>query len=65
MPSTVIADMNYNAGNSTLRIRFVSGLIYEYQKVPEKIFRAMQRAGSKGAFLNQYIKGNYDYKKIN
>jgi Na+/citrate or Na+/malate symporter len=65
MPSTVIADMNYNAGSSILRIRFVSGLIYEYQKVPEKIFRAMQRAGSKGNFLNRYIKGNYDYKKIN
>jgi hypothetical protein len=49
MPSTVIADMNYNAGSSTLRIRFVSGLIYEYQKVPEKIFRAMQRGRIKGS----------------
>ncbi len=64
MPSTVIADMIYNAGNATLRIRFLSGPVYEYQKVPPKIFTAMQRARSKGKFLDQYIKGNYEYQKI-
>jgi hypothetical protein len=57
--------MNYNESTSTLRVRFVSGLVYEYKKVPARIFRAMQRAGSKGTFLNQYIKGHYDYKKVN
>lgn len=64
MPSSVIANMNYDQQTGTLRIRFVSGLVYEYKKVPEKIFRAMKSAGSKGTFLNQYIKGHYDFIKI-
>jgi KTSC domain len=38
--------------------------MYEYKKVPEKIFRAMQKAGSKGSYLNRHIKGNFEYKKI-
>lgn len=65
MPSTVIEKMDYSKETATLRIRFVSGLVYEYKKVPEKIFRAMQRAGSKGTFLNQFIKGHYKFEKIN
>jgi hypothetical protein len=64
MPSTVIAEMKYNSTNETLIIRFVSGLVYEYKKVPPKIFRAMQRASSKGTFLNQFIKGHYDFIKV-
>jgi hypothetical protein len=64
MPSTVVANMDYSKETKTLRIRFVSGLVYEYKQVPEKIFRAMQRAGSKGTFLNQFIKGHYDFEKI-
>jgi hypothetical protein len=64
MPSTVIAKMEYNKETETLRIWFVSGLVYEYKQVPEKIFRAMQRAGSKGTFLNQFIKGHYEFEKI-
>ena len=65
MPSTVIAEMNYNAEKQILRIRFVSGLIYEYLSVPEEIFAEMKKSGSKGNFLNTRIKGNYRYKKVN
>ena len=64
MPSTVVADMKYNVLDETLRVRFVSGLIYEYKKVPLEVFKAMKKAHSKGTFLNQHIKGNYDFKKI-
>ena len=64
MPSTVIAGFLYNAKTATLRINFVSGLIYEYKKVPERIFTAMQKAKSKGIFFNRYIKGHYDFSKV-
>ena len=64
MPSTVIAHMNYDALREILRIHFVSGLVYEYKKVPEKVYAALKQSGSKGSFLNQHIKGNYEYKKI-
>ena len=56
--------MDYNKDRQVLRVRFVSGLIYEYKKVPEKIYRAMKSSGSKGTFLNQYIKGHYEFEKV-
>ncbi len=64
MPSSVIAGMSYNVATSTLRVTFVSGRVYEYKKVPEHIYQDMKRSDSKGTYLNQHIKGNYDFKKI-
>jgi hypothetical protein len=64
MPSSVVANMNYNPLSSTLRVIFVSGMIYDYLKVPEKVYMAMKTSDSKGAYLNQHIKGHYEFKKI-
>jgi hypothetical protein len=64
MPSTVVAHMEYNAETQILRITFVSGLIYDYQNVPQHMYDRMKAAKSKGIFLNRHIKGNYDYIKI-
>jgi hypothetical protein len=65
MPSSVIAQIVYIAASSALRVTFVSGLIYEYQNVPEKVYKEMKAASSKGTYLNQHIKGHYDFKKLN
>ena len=64
MPSSVIANMVYEPGSSTLRVRFLSGAVYEYKKVPETVYNAMKAAFSKGTYLNKHIKGNYPFKKI-
>jgi hypothetical protein len=64
MPSSVVAHMNYNSDTRILRIIFVSGMIYDYKDVPASIYEAMKTAGSKGTYLNKYIKGHYEFKKI-
>jgi len=64
MPSSVIAAMHYDPGSATLRIIYVSGMVYDYKNVPEKIYKAMKSAGSKGTYLNRYIKGNYEFEKV-
>jgi hypothetical protein len=64
MPSTVVQSMHYYPDTRTLRIRYVSGIVYDYQHVPEAVFEAMKAAGSKGRFLNRHIKGNYDFVKV-
>ena len=64
MPSTVISSMNYNADTSTLRVTFVSGMIYDYKNVPEDVYIAMKTSGAKGIYLNQHIKGKYQFEKI-
>ena len=64
MPSSVIASAVYKPETCTLRITFVSGLIYEYKQVPKETYEAMITSGSKGVYLNRHIKGKYDFEKI-
>ncbi len=64
MPSSVVAAINYDVHSSTLRVIYVSGIVYGYKNVPEEIYTAMKTSFSKGAFLNQHIKGKFPFEKI-
>ena len=64
MPSSVVAAIRYDASSSTLRVVYVSGSVYDYKKVPEKVYIEMKAASSKGEFLNKQIKPNYEFEKI-
>ena len=64
MPSTVISSINYDAGTFTLRITFISGMIYDYKDVPEEVYIALKTSGAKGIYLNRHVKGKYLFEKI-
>ncbi len=64
MPSTVVSSFQYDSVTQTMRVVFVSGLVYDYKNVPEKIYKAMKSSGSKDTYLNKYIKGNYEFEKV-
>ncbi len=64
MPSTVIASMRYDKQAAALEVFFLTGSIYRYLGVPEKVFDAMKRVTSKGSYLNRHIKGRYAFEKI-
>ena len=64
MPSSVVAAIKYDPVSAILRITYVSGIIYDYKEVPVRIYEEMKRAESKGKYLNEHIKGNYDFEKI-
>jgi hypothetical protein len=64
MPSTAIANMKYYPASAVLHVVFLSGAEYEYKDVPAALYGAMERAKSKGRFLNLKIKGNYTFRKI-
>jgi hypothetical protein len=64
MPSSVVSSMHYDSSSSTLRIIYVSGEVYDYLGVPGSIYKAMKSSGSKGTYLNKYIKGHYQFKKV-
>jgi hypothetical protein len=64
MPSTVIANMEYDKAQAVLTIRFVSGVVYQYLDVPEEEYKALRQYREKGVYLNKFIKGKYEYKKI-
>ena len=65
MPSSVILHASYNKYTAILKITFVSGLVYEYKNVPEKIYNAMITSASKGIYFNRHIKGQYEFNKVN
>ncbi len=64
MPSSVVSSFFYNPPSSTLRVIFTSGVVYDYKNVPAKVYEAMKKTTSKGKYLNKYIKGHYDFTKI-
>lgn len=64
MPSSVVSSFSYDYASATLRVVFVSGMVYDYLNVPEKVYTAMKASASKGIFLNTKIKGHYSFKKI-
>lgn len=64
MPSSVVAAIKYNAQSSSLRVIYVSGMVHDYKNVPEEVYLAMKTSASKGTFLNQYIKGKYEFEKV-
>ena len=64
MPSTVISDIKYDPASSVLRVRFVSGEVYEYKNVPPEIYTALKTSDAKGIYLNRNIKGNYPFEKL-
>jgi hypothetical protein len=64
MPSSVVASFSYDSARSALRVFFVSGSVYDYLRVPQKVYDEMKESGSKGTFLNLKIKGTYPFKKV-
>jgi hypothetical protein len=64
MPSSVVAAIDYNFETATLRIVYQTGTVYDYEGVEPVIYEGMKAARSKGTFLNRYILGRYEYKKV-
>jgi hypothetical protein len=64
MPSTVIKHFSYDSGTSTLTITFVSGNVYNYKDVPQKVYRSLKIAGSKGSYFNRFIKNRFEFEQL-
>jgi len=64
MPSTVINYFSYDEVSKSLKITFVTGMVYKYINVPKKIFEMLKAAGSKGRYFNYHIKDKYSFEKV-
>ena len=62
--SSNIASIGYDAPSQTLEVEFLNGTIYQYYGVPENLYDQLMQAGSKGRFLNTYIKNAYGYSRV-
>lgn len=64
MPSSVVSSINYDSTKRILYVVFVSGDVYAYKEVPEKVYKDFKAAISKGKFLNRKIKKFYKMEKV-
>ena len=61
--SEAIAEIRYEARQSTLFVRFVDGEWYSYYAVPADVHRAFVAADSHGRFFQSHIRGRYEYRR--
>jgi len=63
--SSSIQWAGYDERNHVLHVQFTGNASeYEYYKVSSAEWRALEKADSKGEYINHYIKPFHDYKKI-
>ena len=62
--SSNIAAVGYDPATETLEVQFLSGWVYQYYNVPENMYDQLMKEGSKGRFLNVYIKNAYPYSRV-
>jgi hypothetical protein len=62
--SSSILSFEYDVDSRVLTVQFPSGS-YEYYNVPEEVYERLRDTdGSRGQFLNNHVKGLYEYKKL-
>jgi hypothetical protein len=64
MPSTVIAQFEYEKRKSELVVTFRSGKRYAYAGVPPKVYEDFLRAGSKGRYFSLHIRDRYPTRRL-
>ncbi|MBB6235716.1 hypothetical protein HDC90_000316 [Pedobacter sp. AK013] len=64
MPSSVIKYFSYDVVYKALKIIFLTNTIYLYKNVPEKIYKMLKAARSKGRYFNRHIKDKFEFQKL-
>lgn len=62
--SSSIASVGFQENFRVLEIEFRSGALYRYFSVPAGVFDEFQKAGSKGRFFSQRIRGRYRFHRL-
>jgi hypothetical protein len=63
--STCISEMEYDPKRKTLILKYQPhGELYEYPDVSMKDYRKLEKADSKGEFVNAVIKKKYHFRKL-
>jgi lysyl-tRNA synthetase class 2 len=64
MPSSVIAESQYDPEARALTVTFTTGRIYRYRDVPAEVVQAFNMALSKGRFFNVRIRDHYRFDEL-
>jgi KTSC domain len=59
--SSAISSVGYDERSAVLEVEFSSGTVYDYFKVPEKVYRDLLKAPSKGSFVSRRVRDRYSF----
>lgn len=64
--SSNVASVDYDEGRHVLIVTFNSGAVYEYYPdVPREVYEGVLNAESVGKALNELVKPNFQYLRVN
>lgn len=62
--STEIEWIGYEQKNQMLQVEFIAGSVYQYQNVPEMVYKSFLDAPSHTSFFDKHIKSAFPYRKV-
>jgi hypothetical protein len=62
--SSNLRSVGYSPESQRLEIEFVSGAVYVYSHVPERVHAGLMMAPSKGSYHHAHIRKRYAYQRI-
>ena len=62
--STTLRSAGHDAQSAVLELQFRNGAVYRYLLVPQRVYRDLLGARSKGGYFNQTIRGRYPYQRL-
>lgn len=62
--SSQISAIEYSDDELTLTVSFQRGGVYVYKNVPSDVADGFSNAPSAGKYLNEFVKGQYEYERV-
>ena len=62
--SSGVRSIGYDAASRALEVEFARGRVYRYRDVPPEVFDELERAESKGIYVNLVIKPTYEFEEL-
>lgn len=61
--SSNILSVGYDESTKNLYVNYKSG-IYKYENVEKSVYESLMSSESKGRFMNEKVKGTYQYTRL-
>ena len=61
--STTLWSAGHDFKSAVLELQFRNGAVYRYFLVPQRVYRDLMGAPSKGGYFNQNVRGRYRYQR--
>jgi hypothetical protein len=62
--SSNLDSVGYDESTNTLEVMFKNASVYQYLGVPKELYDGLLMSDSKGHYLYENIKGNFEYIKV-